>query len=233
MIGGCSSHNGCAAIWGAPRSTTTRGRPPAATDGRRTICCRSSQRLQPAPARADAGPRSDLTPFQAAAHAALETMGIPRDRRPERPRRVAGRVAEPGQHRRRRAVQHRLRLPRPGARQAEPDHRRQRDGRPADRARRPDHRRRGDRRRPAHHRRGRPHGRGRRRVRLARPAGALGHRRSGHPRAARHQGRARPARRRQEPPRPLRRELLLLRHRRADRADAPARRRRASAPRSR
>ena len=79
VIGGCSSHNGCAAIWGAPRSTTTRGPPRATTAGRRTSCCRSSsasnQRLRvQTPRRA-----SELTPFQARrACGARARWGFPR-----------------------------------------------------------------------------------------------------------------------------------------------------------
>ena len=48
--------------------------------------------------------RSELTPFQAAAHAALETMGIPRTDDLNDLDESQGVVAEPGQHRRRRAL---------------------------------------------------------------------------------------------------------------------------------
>lgn len=42
VIGGCSSHNGCAAIWAAA-STTTPGRQRVLMVGRPTICCHSSR----------------------------------------------------------------------------------------------------------------------------------------------------------------------------------------------
>ena len=76
VIGGCSSHNGCAAIWGHRLDYDAWAA--AGCDGWSTndllpFLEASNRRL-----RVQTPPRSDLTPFQAAAHAALETMGIPR-----------------------------------------------------------------------------------------------------------------------------------------------------------
>src|SRR3954454_18831944 len=76
VIGGCSSHNGCAAIWGAREdydAWAAAGCDGWSTDELHPFLSASNRRL-----RVQTPPRSDLTPFQAAAHAALETMGIPR-----------------------------------------------------------------------------------------------------------------------------------------------------------
>ncbi len=76
VIGGCSSHNGCAAIWGSRADYdgwAALGNPGWSTDELRPLFRAASDRLRvriPAP--------EELTPFQHAAMNAAVTAGIPR-----------------------------------------------------------------------------------------------------------------------------------------------------------
>ena len=221
VIGGCSSHNGCAAIWGAPRRLRRVGR-----GGQRRLVDRRAAAVLPARQRADARaptPLADLTPYQRAAMDALIAMGIPATddlNDLDEPQGVspspvniddgvrfntAFAYLDP--------VRHRPNLTIVGDALAD---RLLVEG---SRVRR----RRGDRRRPPRGGPGRPHDRLRRCLRLARHPGALGHRRSAGAGAARDQGHARPRGRRREPARPSRRRPVLHRHRRARPADGGAR----------
>jgi choline dehydrogenase len=75
VIGGCSSHNGCAAIWGARADYdqwAAEGNEGWSTDELLPFFRRSNERMRVAPT-----PHADLTPYQKAAMDALIAMGIP------------------------------------------------------------------------------------------------------------------------------------------------------------
>jgi choline dehydrogenase len=72
VIGGCSSHNGCAAIWGSRADYDSWGLEGWSTAELEPLLAESNRRM-----RVMIPDRADLTPYQAAAHAALEAMGIP------------------------------------------------------------------------------------------------------------------------------------------------------------
>jgi choline dehydrogenase len=75
VIGGCSSHNGCAAIWGHRAdydAWAARGCEGWSTDELLPSFAAANARL-----RVRQPPRSELTPFQAAVHDALVAWGVP------------------------------------------------------------------------------------------------------------------------------------------------------------
>jgi choline dehydrogenase len=78
VIGGCSSHNGCAAIWGARAdydAWAADGNDGWSTDELLPFFRRANDRMRVAPT-----PLADLTPYQRAAMDALVAMGIPATR---------------------------------------------------------------------------------------------------------------------------------------------------------
>jgi choline dehydrogenase len=75
VIGGCSSHNGCAAIWGAREDYDAWAA--GGCDGWSTAELEPFLRASNRRLRVTTPSRDVLTPFQAAAHAAIEAMGIP------------------------------------------------------------------------------------------------------------------------------------------------------------
>ena len=114
MIGGCSSHNGCAAIWGsaldydalaAPGSRAGR----APTSSR--CCAAANERM-----RVRIPEESELAPFHRAALASLVALGVPRVHDLNDLDADTGVAPVARQHRRRRALERRARLPRPRAR---------------------------------------------------------------------------------------------------------------------
>src|SRR5262249_47055442 len=75
VIGGCSAHNGCAAIWGARAdydAWSADGNDGWSTDELLPYFRRANQRMRVTPT-----PLADLTPYQKAAMDALVAMGIP------------------------------------------------------------------------------------------------------------------------------------------------------------
>jgi choline dehydrogenase len=72
VIGGCSSHNGCAAIWGSRADYDSWGLDGWSTAELEPLLAASNRRL-----RVNIPDRAEMTPYQAAAHAAIEAMGIP------------------------------------------------------------------------------------------------------------------------------------------------------------
>ena len=118
VIGGCSSHNGCAALWGSRADYdgwAARGMPGWTTEELLPLFRRVSDDC----AVHHAGD-GELGPYHRAVWTRRQALGIPRVRRPERPR--PGRRAGPfaANIRERRALERRVRLPRSGARAAEP-----------------------------------------------------------------------------------------------------------------
>ncbi len=77
VIGGCSSHNGCAAIWGARADYDAWAA--AGCDGWSTDDLLPFMRASNARLRVTTPAHDELTPFQAAAYDALVAMGIPGD----------------------------------------------------------------------------------------------------------------------------------------------------------
>jgi choline dehydrogenase len=72
VIGGCSSHNGCAAIWGSRADYDSWGLDGWSTAELEPFLAASNRRL-----RVTVPDRGDLTPYQAATLAAFEAAGIP------------------------------------------------------------------------------------------------------------------------------------------------------------
>ena len=184
MIGGCSSHNGCAAIWGsaldydglAPRGldglVARRGR--AAAAGRE----RAHARAHPRGGRAGAVPPRRPGLARRARRAARRTTSTIST--PTRASRLAR------QHRRRRALERRPRLSRPRARAAVAADLRRRPGRAPARRRAAACAARSCGARASRYGRGGARDRVRRRLRLPRAAAALGHRAGRRPAGARH-----------------------------------------------